>query len=193
MKKITLLIVWFMTIMQIHTYSQNGLIGEGFGTNNWSTTDNFYESAGGTRIGIFTPNKTGNQYFRLVTNWGGNYNQWGPSSTSTDYSVTPNTEVLDTEIIENNTSKAYYINTSNTSDKYVFKTKSGGYPVGEKGLIVFRVQGDIRTISTVSQNPAMNSVHRAQDVVITATINESFNQGQGITFVILKMNMLILL
>lgn len=78
MKKITLVIVWFMTIMQIHTYSQNGLIGSGFGTNDWSTTDNFYESAGGTRIGIFTPNGSGNQYFRLVTNWDNNYSQWGP-------------------------------------------------------------------------------------------------------------------
>jgi len=103
---LTNLIVLFINSQLI---SQNGLIGSGFGTNNWSITDNFVGSSGTSRIGIFTPNGTGNQYFRLVTNWTGNYNQWGPSSSTEDYSVSTETEIPSSEIIQNSTPKATII------------------------------------------------------------------------------------
>jgi len=172
---LTNLIVLFINSQLI---SQNGLIGSGFGTNNWSITDNFVGSSGTSRIGIFTPNGTGNQYFRLVTNWTGNYNQWGPSSSTEDYSVSTETEIPSSEIIQNSTTKAYYTNVTSIGHNYVFKTKAGGNPPSSIGLIVFKVEGDIRTVSSVSKDKSI--VYRGQPVTITATLNGSLNPGQGV-------------
>ena len=178
MKGILRFFVFTIFIYPISLFSQNGLIGNGFGINNWSTTDDFIGSAGSSRIGTFTANSTGNCYFRLVTNWSGNYNQWGPNSTSDDYPVSPETEVPALEIVEYSTTKAYYINVSSSSHNYVFKTKEGGNPPQNKGLIVFQVQGDIRTISSVSQNPV--TVYPGQEVTITASLNGDLSTGQGV-------------
>ncbi|MEI7727799.1 MAG: hypothetical protein WCK09_22020 [Bacteroidota bacterium] len=171
-----LLILFFLT-NQIG-YSQNGKIGDGFGTNNWSTIDAFTTSAGTSRIQTFTANATGNRYFRLVTNWSGNNDQWGPSSTSVDYQVTPGVEVPSTEVIQNSTSKAYYINVGSVSNNYVFKTKEGNNPPNNRGLIVFEVQGSIRSVSGVSKD--LNTVYRGQTVTITATLDGSFSAGQRV-------------
>ena len=157
--------------------AQNGKIGSGFGTNNWLTTDGFSSSAGTSRIYTSTANGTGNQYFRLVTNWSGNYNQWGPSSSSSDYQITPGTSVPASEINENYTSKAYYINVSSTSHNYVFKTREGGNPPPSKGLIVFCVQGTIASISGISSS--LSTVYLNQSPTITASLSTAFSTGQG--------------
>ena len=178
MRKNYILIFIAFLLFPMFLSSQNGLIGDGFGANNWSTIDGFSGSAGSSRIGTFNANSTGNRYFRLVTNWDGNNNQWGPLSTTEDYEVTIENEVPGSEIIENSTTKAYYINSPNISYNYVFKTKEGGNPPGNKGLIAFEVQGAVRAISSVSQSPS--NVFPGQEVTVTATMDGTLNTGQGV-------------
>ena len=88
MKKTILYI--FLTFFSV-SFAQNGIIGDGFGQNDWSNTDCFSSSAGNSRIFSTTANATGNRYFRLVTCWGDSWNQWGPSSNS-DTSLNYNTK-----------------------------------------------------------------------------------------------------
>jgi hypothetical protein len=159
--------------------AQNGTIGSGFGTNDWSTTDCWNGGAGSSRIWITTANGTGNQYFRLVTCWDGNWNQWGTSSTTEDYQVSIGVPVEgSTSICQNCATKAYYINVSSTSDNYVFKTRSGGNPPSNPAFVVFRIQGNIASVSSVSQDPA--AVIPSENVTITANLNSSLNTGQGV-------------
>ncbi|MGJ8744146.1 T9SS type A sorting domain-containing protein [Polaribacter sp.] len=157
-------------------FGQNGIIGSGFGTNDWSTTDNFTGSAGNSRIATLNSNGTGNSYFRLVTNWDSNYNQWGPSSTAADYQIFTTNEVPSSEIVEHATSKAYYINT-NSAYNYVFKTKEGGNPPSDLGLIVFEIQGFIANVVSVN-TPA--TTYPGQTNTITAALNTSLPVGQGV-------------
>lgn len=178
MRKFGLLFFAAILLLPSIAISQNGLIGSGFGTNDWATTDDFAGSAGDSRIGTFTATGTGNQYFRLVTNWSENYNQWGPSSSTEDYLVSIETVIPSDQIIENNTTKAYYINVSNNTFNYVFKTKEAGNPPANKGLIVFEVQGTVRSVSSVSKDKT--TIYRGQTATITATLDGAFSIGQGV-------------
>ena len=170
------IIIFLFLLVYQNAYCQNGKIGSGFGTNDWITTDGFAASAGNSRIGTFNANATGNSYFRLVTNWSGNFNQWGPSSVSADYQVIPGIEVPSSEIIENSTTKAYYINVGSTSYKYLFKTKEGGNPPINKGLIVFEVQGTVQIITSAT-TPG-STKYPGETYTVTATTSGS-TTGQG--------------
>lgn len=146
MKKATkrlLGIFMFSILLSGMTLAQNGIIGSGFGTSNfdWSNTDCFNSGANNTRILETTPGGTGNQYFRLVTCWDSNFNQWGPSSTVNDLEVTIESAVGTSEVVQNSTSKAYYINVPNASYKYVFKTRGGGNPPSNPDLWYLKYKG----------------------------------------------------
>ncbi len=171
----------FLTLSSL-TYAQNGIIGSGFGTDNfdWSTTDCFNDGVSGTRILTATPGGTGNQYFRLVTCWSENYNQWGPSSTINDLEVTIGTALGSSEVVENSTSKAYYINVPNASYNYVFKTRGGGNPPSTPDFVVFEVQGDVRSVSSASNDISNTYALDGDDVVVTATLDGSFSTGQSV-------------
>jgi hypothetical protein len=81
-----------MIMMPTHQAdAQNAMIGSGFGPNDWSTSDCFDGGAGSSRIKTLNANGTGDQFFRLVTCWDGNFDQWGPSSTVNDLEVTVGT------------------------------------------------------------------------------------------------------
>ena len=69
-------------IIVTYSFSQNGIIGDGFGVSDWNTTDCFDSSAGSSRIFTTNSNGTGDKYFRLVTCWDGNYTNWGPQNTN---------------------------------------------------------------------------------------------------------------
>lgn len=155
---------------------QNGIIGDGFGTVNWSTTDCFSSGAGGSRILTLSPSGTGNKYFRLVTCWDGIWNQWGPSSSVNDFQVPIGTVVPSSEVVQNSTSKAYFINVPNSNYQYVFKTRGGGNPPSNPSFVVFEVQGSIRTISSISRD--IEVVESSQDVVVTANLSGSLSEGQ---------------
>ena len=79
MKKYLLLL---FLINVTYLFSQNGIIGDGFGVPDWSTTDCFASSAGNSRIFITNSNGTGNKYFRLVTCWDNDYSNWGPQNSA---------------------------------------------------------------------------------------------------------------
>lgn len=184
MKKATkrlLGIFMFSILLSGMTLAQNGIIGSGFGTSNfdWSNTDCFNSGANNTRILETTPGGTGNQYFRLVTCWDSNFNQWGPSSTVNDLEVTIESAVGTSEVVQNSTSKAYYINVPNASYKYVFKTRGGGNPPSNPDFVVFEVQGTVRSVSSVSNSLSGNAQH-GSDVTITATLDGSFSTGQSV-------------
>ncbi len=175
LSKIIYLILFVVVTCNLH--GQNGIIGSGFGTNDWSTTNCWSDGANGTRIFTATANGTGNQYFRLVTCWDGAYNQWGPASTTVDYQVNINSVVISSEVIQNNMSKAYYINVTNTLHNYIFKSRGGGKPPLEPSFVVFCVQGNIATINSVS---CPSAVIPGSTVEITAVLNTSLSTGQGV-------------
>lgn len=157
--------------------AQNGVIGSGFGQNNWSNTDCMSDGAGGTRAITLQANGTGFQYFRMVTCWDGNFNQWGPSSTVDDYLVGNGVIVPGSEVVQNSTSKAYYIDVASTTDNYVFKTRSGGNPPGAPTLLVMNVNGAIRSVTNVAQSPSVPN--QFQNVTVTATLDGALVSGQS--------------
>ena len=155
-------------------FSQNGIIGDGFGVSDWNTTDCFDSSAGSSRIFITNSNGTGNKYFRLVTCWDGNYTNWGPQNTNDKLLLYGTAYNSDDMII--NSGKAYYLD-ANSSFQYVFKTREGGNPPSNLGVVIFEVQGEIRTVSSVSNN----ATHSPGDpYTVTATLSGSLNSGQGV-------------
>jgi hypothetical protein len=159
------------------SHAQNGIIGAGFGTNDWSTTDCFSDGVSGTRIITLSANGTGNQYFRLATCWDGNWNQWGPSSTVDDLLLSDGVIVSTSEVVENSTSKAYYINVSNTAHNYVFKTRGGGNPPSNPTLLVMNIEGAIRSVTAVDRSPA--APNQFQSSTITATLDAALSTGQS--------------
>ena len=171
MKKYLLLL---FLINVTYLFSQNGIIGDGFGENDWNTTNCFESSAGDSRIFTTNSNGTGNKYFRLVTCWDNNYTNWGPQNNADkllSYGIAYNSS----DMIENST-KAYYLD-ANSSYQYVFKTRGGGNPPSNLGVVVFEVQGEVRTVSSVSNN----ATHSPGDpYTVTATLSGSLNSGQGV-------------
>ena len=167
-------LLFLFLINVTYSLSQNGIIGDGFGVSDWSTTDCFDSSAGSSRIFISNSNGTGNKYFRLVTCWDGNYSNWGPQNTS-DKLLSYGTAYNSSDMIENS-SKAYYLD-ANSSYNYVFKTREGGNLPSNLGVVIFEVQGEIRTVSSVSNN----TIHSPGDpYIVTATLSGSLSSGQGV-------------
>ena len=153
--------------------AQDGKIGNGFGTNNWSTVDNFSPSAGGSMILTTFPNGTGNRYFRLIS---GGF-QLSPSA----FCVPGEDQLvsLESEFIANNNNcgnGAWYINCPNTTDQYIFKTPS----FSSNRFISFRVQGTVRSILGVVQTPSV--VFPSQSVTVSANVSGvgPLPAGQGI-------------
>ncbi len=173
-----LLLVTVFTMQE--GYAQNAIIGSGFGANDWSTSDCFNDGAGGSRIRIFNANGTGNQFFRFVTCWDGNWNQWGPFSTSNNYEITSGEAIPSSNIIENGTASEYFINVSSTSHNYVFKTQSGGNPPPNRRAVVFEVQGAIRSVNNVTTNIDHNDIIAGDSVVVTATLDGALSGGQAV-------------
>ena len=157
-----------------YSFSQNGIIGDGFGVSDWNTTDCFDSSAGSSRIFTTNSNGNGDKYFRLVNCWDNNYTNWGPQNND-DKLLSYGTAYNSTDMIENST-KAYYLN-ANSSYQYVFKTREGGNPPNNLGVVIFEVQGDIRTVSSVSNN----ATHSAgEPYTVTATLSGSLSSGQSV-------------
>lgn len=151
--------------------AQNGLIGSGFGTNNWTTVDNFGTSAGGSMIFTTRVNGTGNQYFRTVS-FG---SQQSPSMTCTpgqDQAISIGNPF--TAANTNCTNGAWFFNVPNTTDEYIFKTPAAG----SNQFVLFRIQGAIRTVNLVNQSPTL--VFPTQAVTVTAAVSGSLSTGQSV-------------
>lgn len=178
-----LLVLLFAAILfssgQQKAFAQNAIVGSGF-TSGWggacnSNTDFEYfgSSAGTSFISTQTANGTGNQYFRLGIDWGGTISQ-NTITVGSDVEVVQKTIYnLDATCT---TSGAMYINVSNASDNYIFKTRNAGTNPSRE-LIYFRVQGIISNVSSVSVPIA---VLPADVVTITASLSTSLSTGQGV-------------
>ncbi len=165
-----------LCVLGVTAYGQNGIIGSGF-TPGWNIPGDIVgmsAGAGGSRIVTRNPNGTGNQYFRMVTLWDGVNTQWGPNAAGPDVLYTAGTSIVP---VVNNGTGAYLIDCPNTSDNFVFKTRGGGNPPSSPALVVFRVQGDVRTVTAVNQSPT--TVYPGQGVTVTATLSGAFPTGQG--------------
>jgi hypothetical protein len=174
-----LLIFCLMYVMVNFAQGQNGMIGDGFGPGwaNPSQIQSFGNSAGGTRIRIANPSGTGNRFFRLVRNW-------GMSNPNTEYGPFGCTDVNWTSGVGSTYfnlpvcgSGAFFINCPNTTDNYVFKTPGADNNDNNNDFVYFRVQGAIRTITSVSRT--VGSIHQGQSVTITANLNDVFATGQA--------------
>ncbi|MFM2315696.1 MAG: hypothetical protein RLZZ155_28, partial [Bacteroidota bacterium] len=156
-------------------FSQNGIIGSGF-TTGWGIGDivSFDAGTGTSRIKILNPKGTGNQYFRLVRNWSGDLTQFGPfGCVDTDWTF-PSLIYGATTC---NTAGAFYINCPNITDNYVFKTPNGNTSMD---LLYFRVQGPVRSVSSVTQSPSASAVAPNMPVTVTATLDGTLSTGQAV-------------
>jgi hypothetical protein len=70
-----------------------------------------------------------------------------------------------------------YINATSLSQTFVFKTKNGGSNP-ERKFIIFRIDGVLRTVNSVSRN--FSTVLSGLSPTITANLDASFNNGQGV-------------
>lgn len=164
------LLFFSFLLLTLIVWGQNGMIGSGFGTNDWSTTDGFNSGVETTRIFTTTPNGTGDRYFRLVRNWSGNYTQFGPSGcTDTDWTnpgVPYNLSTCG--------SGAFKINVPNTTDNYIFKTPNGNTATK---FVYFRVQGTVRSVTNVSYT---NFIVAGDPYTVNATLDGALSTGQSV-------------
>ena len=174
MKKGLLFIVMGLAFI-FQAQAQNAIVGSGF-TNGWNIpTDMVYfnSSAGSSRIAILNPRGTSNQFFRLVRGWSGNNTQFGPfGCVDTDW-TNPGV-IYGTSVCGNG---AFYINCPNTTDNYVFKTPNGPTAVD---LLYFRVQGAVRSVSSVTQLPTVANVTVGVPTTVTANLDGALSTGQSV-------------
>jgi hypothetical protein len=160
--------------------AQNAIIGSGF-TPGWNGACNsnsnfeyFTTSTGTSYISIQTPNAVGNNYFRMGIDWGGTVAQ-NTTTNAQDDQVNPNQEITLNSFCTS--SGAMYINATSLSQTFVFKTKNGGSNP-ERKFIIFRIDGALRTVNSVSRN--FSTVLSGLSPTITANLDASFNNGQGV-------------
>ena len=164
-------------------YAQNAIVGTGFSTGwgeNCPTTDDDFifltASFGTSYIETLNANNTGLQYFRMGVEFSGTTSQL-TQTINNDEEITPGTIVsLDPACTTNG---SMFLNVSNTSHNYIFKTRDAGTnPSGD--LVVFEIQGNIRTVTSVAQDPFEFTILPDQDITITATLDEALNNGQAV-------------
>lgn len=134
-------------------------------------------SAGNSKIYIGIPTSTGNRYWRLRRSSNGQ--EISPSSTCTngdDKSMDANFGIQETAANSNCTNGAWYVNVASTSDRYVFKTPDAT----NNKFIVFRILGNVQSVSTVTQSPISSSVYSGNSVTVTATLSGAFATGQAV-------------
>lgn len=113
----------------------------------------------------------GNAYYRFYSALAGGTNYEANGGADVLVSLATSTALQVT-----GSGRSFYFNTPNLTDNYCFKTTGSGTP-GTSKMIIFRVQGTVQTISSVSQDlPTPTS---SQSVVVTATLSGAFATGQG--------------
>jgi hypothetical protein len=167
----------FILIFSYQVNAQNAIIGSGF-TNGWSVPGDliyFNAGAGLSRVATLNPRAAGNQYFRLVRGWDGNNAQFGPAGFGC-----PDTDWTNPGVIYGMSAcggGAFFINCPNTTDNYVFKTPNGPTSVD---LLYFRVQGAVRSVSSVTQLPTVANVTVGVPTTVTANLDGALATGQAV-------------
>lgn len=164
----------------ISTSGQNGFrSADGWGSG-WNTTDFWVGTGFGSTFGKTYVNSSGNgnRYFRLYTDWSGQTREHGPSGGS-DILIPFGTG---TTLQTYGGNKAYYANVAGGANNYtyVFRTRYGDGIGNTPQLVVFEVQGAVRTVSLVSQAPAASAVTASSSVTITANTSGNLSAGQGL-------------
>lgn len=182
MKKLFLIYLLFLTAY--HISSQNAIVGTGFSTG-WGgancptgNSDFYYLSNSfGSSFGqVLSPNGTGSRYFRFGIDWLGTFAQ-RTINVGTDVAIQPNQEYTLQSTCT--TSGSIYINVANSNYKYVAKTANAGTsPIGT--FILFEVQGNVRAVTSVSQNPTSTSVSSSDAVSINITLDGMLSVGQSV-------------
>lgn len=176
-KIVVSIVIFFLTIGP-PTNAQNGFrSADGWGIG-WNTTDYWAGTGFGTTFGKTYQNASGvgNRYFRLYTDWSSNTREHGPIGSS-DVLIPYNTS---TSLSTWSGSKAYYLNVSNATNHYVFRTRYGDGITNSPQLIVFEVQGAVSTVSLVAQSPTSTGVTSSDNVVVTANTSGTLSPGQGV-------------
>ncbi|MFN3852704.1 MAG: immunoglobulin domain-containing protein, partial [Spirosomataceae bacterium] len=178
-KYLTLKIIYGILFLIIPSlvFSQNALrSGDGWGSG-WSNNDFFSATGFGNTFGKTYQNTSGagNRYFRLFTSWNSQNREHGPSGAN-DIQVSIGSPIN----LETGSSKAYFINVANSSNNYVFRTPNGDGISNTPRLVVFEIQGSVRSISSVSQLPTASNVKSCNQVTITANTGTNLPNGQGV-------------
>ncbi|MEY3052353.1 MAG: hypothetical protein RLY31_2138 [Bacteroidota bacterium] len=175
------LVLVILTFPLLH-FGQNAIVGTGFsggwgaGTCPTNANDLKYFATGIANTQILTTpaNGTGNQYFRFAVDWSGAFKH---------LTLTPGTDISISHGVKYSldpnctTAGAMYINVPSTAYNYVFKTLDAGTdPTGD--FVFFEIQGDIRTVTSVSRDPA--SVPQGGSPTITAELSGAFATGQAV-------------
>lgn len=180
--KLSCLLLFLFAAWQI-SWGQNAIAGSGF-TNGWPGACNqntnfvYFSASAGTSFtsGALTPRGTGNQFWRLATDWGGSIYQMNNGGT-TDAAVLPNTKYNLNVTCQG--SGAFFRNVASTNHRYVFKTLNGATSSPTGTWVFFEIQGTtVQSVTNVSRS--ITNVFPGQDVTITATISGSFATGQGV-------------
>jgi 1,4-alpha-glucan branching enzyme len=170
-------------ILRYDTIAQNAIVGTGF-SSGWGggacptgTSDfNFFNSSFGTSYGsTVTANGIGNKYFRLGIGWDMTTAQ-RTINIGSDVQISPGIEYTLNNACT--TSGAMFINVTNTSHRYVFKTRNAGTnPLGK--FIVFAIQGLPSTVTQVVHSPHSAAISPSQAVTVRATTSAPLPLGQS--------------
>lgn len=161
--------------------AQNGLIGQGFGIGNPGDIQPFDQGAGSSRILIRQSSGTGNQFFRIVRNGGGDNSEFGPAATCPDDDQFVTNGTGDAFQGVANCGKAFAIDVPNTTDFYVFKTPD---PVATTEFTFFRIEGAIVELNSgfTAQFPPADPggfVATDQTVTVGNLVSGGFPDGQA--------------
>jgi hypothetical protein len=173
------LVAAFFSIISSIGFGQNAIVGAGFapgwggacGTN--TDFQYFSASAGSSWIRTTVANGAGNQFFRLGVDWDGQ-NRHHTLTPGEDVQVQPGTEY--TLNANCNTSGAMFINVTDAAHQYIFKTFNAT-ATPQYRMVIFKVEGAIRTITGVS---VPGTVFAGSPAQITATLNDPLAVGQGV-------------
>lgn len=139
------------------------------GAPGWGSYASLTASAGTSYILTTSSSATGNRYLRFADD--DNTNRYGPNGGS-DLQLNLETS---TNLTTWGGTYAYYVNVANTTYNYVFKTDGAN----DGKVIVFEVQGAVRTISSTARSPA-GTVWPGSAVTVAATLSGSLAAGQGV-------------
>ena len=164
-----------LTAIFAQSYAQN-CVNSGdqlAGVSGWGNCTSMGASVGNTTI--FTTNATtsGNRYFRFFGD-GTPCGEYGPSGGS-DVQLT----VGAVQALTCGGGNAYFINTANTSNKYVFKGGGNGSSNPNEGkAVVFEIQGTVQSVSSTARTPS-GIVNANVGVTVTSTLSGAFATGQA--------------
>jgi hypothetical protein len=147
--------------------------GDGWGAG-WGVGAPFSPSAGSSLIYTATNSSGfGERFFRFYGN-GTPCGQYGPETVSQQ--LMTDTPYNNTTLTCGNNTYAYSLNVSNTTDNYVFKSAS----VSAAKIVIFKIEGAIRTVSAVTQSPLAANVNECHSTTVTATLDGALSAGQAV-------------